>query len=335
MSHNQRLHQFLRHANEVLDNATEPKELIEIVDESRKFNGNFRFNNRNYYLLFGALFTAFCGVGFFAYQTGEGLAIFGTLAILMGSFALFNQMRARNRRTDNLAERIFFRDLLFDNDLALAESIGRYNINNLQHRFTEFQRGNYSRSIELLIRGNFTGKKKTFSFHYLHFHYVNEREVTETDSEGRTRTRKVYDHFDRYGILAPFPYLKDLKIRQERKLIGLHKGTYQPASIDFNKNFHVWAKDEFSAAKFLKPATVHAIEKIPENFTKSALEFSDYGELLFIFDNDDLIQAQRRYDLTDPDAFLEEIAGITELPKLRQALEVIEELLAQSDNNFA
>ncbi len=334
-SHNKRLHQFLIYANEALNNAKEPQDLIEVVEKARQFNGKFRFKNRNFYLSFLGIFALFLTLLPISIDHDNGFGIFLSITLLMIAGMLFNRMRSRNRRTARLAQRIFYRDLLFDNQLEIAQSVGPYSIEALQQRFTEFDRGNYSRSIESLIQGKFTGEKRSFSYHYLHFHYVNRREITETDSQGRESTRVVYDHYDRYGLLLPFPYITAVKIQHQPKLLGLNKGTYQPASIDFNKQFHVWAKEEFQAARFLTPTTVQTIENIPQHFKKAALEFATDGELLFMFEDDDLISAKRQYDLNDPDAFLQEIAGITELPRLKDALKIIEILIAESDNNFA
>lgn len=255
----------------------------------------------------------------------------GSTAISMGVFVyLYKQKRA----VTDLAKIIYQKDALLDNNLRYKAP---FNSEEMRIRFREFDRGNYSREFRKVIGGKFIGDEHTFNYDYYHFHYVDKRVVVETstDSKGRvtTRTRTVYDRFDRYGLIVPFEFVQSMQIFSF-KLSRNYGSKFTTGSIAFDKKFKVRAVDEFTAAKFLKPAVVVAIQEVSEFLRKMNIEIDASGKMCVSFANNEMVLGNQRYDLSNPEAFYTELAGQTKLRLLERTLRFVHQMMKHSDSNF-
>lgn len=274
-------------------------------------NGSLRrFLQENSWLFFAGLISAAISVGVFVY--------------------LYKQKSA----VSALANIIYQKDAFLDNSLRYKAP---FNSEEMRIRFREFDRGNHSREFKEVISGEFEGDEHTFSYDYYRFHYVDKRVVVETstDSKGRvtTRTRTVYDRYDRFGLIIPFEFVQSLQIFSFA-LSRSYDSKFTTGSIAFDKKFKVRAVDEFTAAKFLKPAVVVAIQDVSEFLRKMNIEIDASGKMCVSFANSEMVLGNQRYDLSNPEDFYIELAGQTKLRLLERALRFVHQMMKHSDSNF-
>ncbi len=336
--HNTNLKHFIDEANDAVSNASSPQDLLNVIEKAKQFNGNLKFDNRDYLAYAGGAILLFLIGIYIGPLVSSGFSIFLVALSIFAAIIIFVRFNARRKLLKDLSERIFYRDFLFDNNLEFSHSEA-FTLPALQARFSDFNHGNYSREIYQMIRGHFTDPeaaegKQTIEFHVYQFHYIDKRTVEERDSNGKKTTKTVYDHYDRYGIIIPFPAKSQLSIRRQKRVFGLHEGDYAPASLNFRKQYIVHTKDEHFAAKFLKPRVVEILETLPDEYSTLLLQTSSSAELLFSFNNRDLLKYQRNHSLAETDAFLEEVKGITKAPKLERTLKILCHLIHENDNNF-
>lgn len=337
--HNRRLQQFITSADQKIAKATQPQDLLEIIEETRRFQGNFQFDQRDYLLYFGLDAALLIG-GFFLFkQSDEGFGLFLIiLSLFLATHLLFRYCKRRNH-VDRLSAHIYQRDLLFDNQLTIINT-ATLTPAALASRFSDFQRGNYSRKIETLLEGQYQAPL-SFTYRYYHFHYIDKREERSTDHQGKTTTTTHFDHHDRYGLIIDLRAIKTLtfhplvKITHSSVLWGFNKGDYAPASLKFRKNFKLQTQDPMQAAKFLTPVMVETLELMLDKFQNIVLEINSHQELLLSFSNPELLSANRQYSLLEIDLFLQEISQITPLPNLVYTLNIIDKILQEMDHNFS
>jgi hypothetical protein len=256
--------------------------------------------------------------------------ISGGAALIGVVFAILIFMR-RNK-ISGLSDALYKRDVYLDNAWQSVNYQGERLAAQLGQQFSEFKRGNHLREISWLVKGDFQGLEHQFEYHAYTFHYVDRRQVTSTDSKGRTRTRTVYDHYYRHGLYLPFGFVQDLGIYSSW-FGSLFSGSYKPASVEFNRQFKVKADNELAAAKFFKPAVVIEIEDMGKDLADMNLEFSSSGQLCVSY-GQNICSWKRRYGLDDPEQFLREIEDDQTLTRLNNILKRIHTLMRHSDNNF-
>lgn len=334
--HDQKLTALLQQISHEIEAAQSKDDLIAAIGQVKDFGAPLKFKHSRYKLL-----ALICGLiaavtGLFAdeifAQWHHSTTPF-TIFFALCTAGLLFYMRRKSASVHSLAKRLYLRALLFDNhlreltsDLPLLES-------RLFADYFEFRRGNYSRKITEGYEGHYQGETHTFDYAFYHFHYVDQRTETETDSKGNTKTRTVYDHYDRYGIALDFRLARQLAITG--KAIGGFKGErYKPSSNRFNRLFKVVAGDEMAAARFLQPAVVLACEEVATHFKALNLEFNDTAGLCMSFDNNKVVSGEPQYDFNSPDGFMREVGEVNLLPELRAALDFIHTLMVFSDNNF-
>lgn len=334
--HDQRLSALLQQVAKDIEAASSKQELIAVIQRVKDFGGPLKFNHGRHKVL--ALTTGLIAV-LTAVFSDDIIYRWGLpaipIAMITGfcTLALVVWMWRKSARIRTSAERLYLRALLFDNQLRELTDDLPWLEKQLFADYFEFRRGNYSRKISAAYAGHYQGETHEFAYHFYHFHYVDEREVSETDSKGNTKTRKVYDHYDRFGIALPFRFIRQLAI--SRKAISGFKGErYKPSSNQFNRLFKVIAESEMTAARFLKPAVVLACEQAANDFKALNLEFNQQAGLCMSFDNKKVISGEQRYDFTSPEAFMAEIAQTTPLAELQRAEAFIHTLMVYSDNNF-
>lgn len=334
--HDQKLTALLQQISQKIEAAQSKDDLIAAISQVKAFDGPLKFKHSRYKLL--ALICALIAAvtGFFAdeiYLQWLHSATPFTIFFALCTVGLLFYMRRKSASVHSLAKRLYLRALLFDNHLRELTSELPLLESRLFTQYFEFRRGNYSRKITAGYEGNYQGKTHTFDYAFYHFHYVDQRTETETDSKGNTKTRTVYDHYDRYGIALDFRLARQLAITS--KAIGGFKGErYKPSSNRFNRLFKVVAGDEMTAARFLKPAVVLACEEAADHFKALNLEFSGDAGLCMSFDNNKVVSGEPQYDFNSSDGFIREVGEENLLPELHTALDFIHTLMVFSDNNF-
>lgn len=330
--HNQRLSKFINNAQLTILEAKTSQDLLDLIDEARSFNGNFQYNNRDILIylgidliimLFSYLMLQLFNHGFW------GITLIITVIALIPIIGLYF---SRRKSISGLADDIFWKDLYIDNNLSFSDDY-RYEISALKNRYQDFRRGNYSQSIEQLLSSFYLHEEESFNFHYYHFHYVDERIVEKTDSDGKKTIEKKYDHYDRYGVILPYEVVKNVSIIHNPKMVGHNTSDYEPSSLNFRKLFKVKTQDTFQASKLLTPSIVEFFESLPQEFKDIVIEFKE-NEFLLSFTDQDVISAKREYDFNNLDLFFQEIQKINELPKLLKLHNICNYFIRSTQNSF-
>ncbi len=339
IAHNRRLKQFIQHIHQALQEAKTPKALIAVVEEAKSFEGNLAFDQRDFYLYFTLDALLLIGSALFYHHTGEGFALFLTFLSLFIALILGQRFLARRKLLDNLSRQIFYQDFLFDNQLS-HDSSEYYQLPALLKRLSDFDRGNHSRELRECLAGYYQGERLTFNYHYYHLHYVDKRTVEKRGNDGEMNQETVLEHFDRYGLIIDLNTISTLTtiapilIAANRRLIGLNKGDYAPASLNFRKALIVYSQNPQQAARFLTPITVEKLEYFAKQYQKIVLEVNQEQALCFSFDDDDLLKVPQQYDLSTPAQFIAELSGKSVALKLERTLKDLETILCENDHNF-
>lgn len=316
------------------------QELDAVIYELKSFPGSYQLNTKAYWIIFTVLLLVTGLLGYwdwsqrqyFQQSTWIIIATGGALTLLSGITAYYpHHLMAK------VSHALLQRDGLLDNNLMPVTFNGKATARQFQQRFSEFHRGNYSREIQELFKGSYQGDEYSFEYRYYHFHYVDERIVTDTytDSNGRvrTRTRREYDHYDRYGLILPFGLLRNFAVIGF-SLPGAGKATYKPASNRFNKVFKVVAASEIEAAKAMKPTVVIAFEELSNVLSKVNFEVNDAADLCLSFADKDLIATPNKVKISEFEAFIEALEGEQEFEKLKAALSHVHYVMTKLDSNF-
>ncbi len=329
-THNSRLKQLLADLNRQTGEATTVQQLLDITGQAIRFGAPLTYQNQLQYTLAG-LFT-FAGVAWLLFQYHYYLLIkpsgwigFAACIAVAVGFIIF--VWHRDSSISRLSDDIFSKNVLFDNHIKLLP--GKEQAGYLLQAFMEFQRGNHNREIQHLYQGYAENEHSRFNYYFYHFHYVNKRTVTYTESNGkggtRIRTKTVYDHYDRYGIWVP-------QFKSDALMVYSHAPDkkldtrYRPASNRFNKHYRVQAREEMDAARIMKPAVVTAFEDLYSLLKRPNVEIQPTAGLCLSFGDAKLLQVKRQYSLLQPELFQQEIAAHTPLDKLRQTLHFIDHL---------
>ena len=120
IQHNRLLHQFIDEAEVALETAQSPEALLAVIESANALEGDLHFQPQDYglyALLDGLLLIS----GLILFQkTAEGFPLFMMALALFIGVILFVRFRKRARKMGNLSEKIFFKDLLFDNQLSIV-----------------------------------------------------------------------------------------------------------------------------------------------------------------------------------------------------------------------
>jgi len=257
-----------------------------------------------------------------------------TLGMLIICASLWIWQGKRLYWREPVSDRIQLLDSLFNNNQKPVKVSKSGKAQELGNKFREFNRGNHQREIEALYQGSYKGKVHQFDFQLYHFHFVDKRTETYTDSAGNTKTRTSYRHYNRHGLLVRFPFARSVSLDGDRR-IKFDGVPYSSASNEFNRRFKVQAQEEIQAARLLSPAVVEQLCNIGDSYLSPVIEINAEGEMCIAFDNDDLLKQKCQYGLDKPEAFANEIAGHAKLDKLDSLLEVVHNLMRLNDNNFA
>ena len=254
------------------------------------------------------------------------------LLVVSGGIIGWRSYRRKHWRRP-LSERISLLDILFNNGLKALPFKRKEKAKELGQQFKEFIRGNDLREIQHLYQGHYEGGLHSFDYRLYRFHYVVRRTETYTDSKGNTRTRVVRNSYYRHGLLLRFPFARGLSL-EGGSGISFSGEEYTTASNEFNRLFSVRADKEIAAARFLSPAVIEAMLAMASEYSRPVLEINVRGDLCFAFNNDDMLEYKRHYNLENPVEFASEIAKHDELKKLDGLLFQMHNLMRLTDNNF-
>ncbi len=336
-NHNRALKKALQDIETSVAQAQNDADLVAAINLLKGFPTPVKFDNRPAHILsIPLLIISLCAI-YFGSQDPE-IEIMLIVGSIVGTITLISYLWvifSRRMSLTDLSDTIQAKTILFDNNLQDVPTGAKLAAKRLGNSFNDFQRGNHLREIKRTLKGHYDGQEHSFDYRHYHFHYVNKRlETYTTTVNGKTqvRTRTVYDHFDRFSLIIPFKFARDIAIVQDR---NKHRGIFwETASIDFNKKFGVYAKTEEIAAKFLSPKIIIEIQKLEAFHSNLNLEFNQKGDLCLSFSNGDILRAIRHHGLDEPTAFIEEIKGHTQLGKLDTTLNIVHTLMKYSDNNF-
>lgn len=309
-------------------------ELLQLLDKLALLPQPIRFHYKQRWYLCSAGLLISLMVAVFTYQLQADTLLY-YVAAAMASISLIPLLIAWHHihQLNLFTKQLYWKNALLDNQLTLLKKADWPPTSQWLQQFAEFKRGNYKREFKQLIQGQFTGAEHSFTYHYWHFHYVNRRTETSTNSKGQVTTRVVYDHFDRYGLIIPFAYCRNLFITAFAAE-GIRGDRYTSDSGRFNKIFQVRAADTMQAARFLKPAIIIALEEQAAALKQLNLAFSEQGELCISFADKDVLDSKPACGLDQLTLFRQSIEQPTALPKLQQLLNTVHQLLRHSDSNF-
>ncbi|MDR2869620.1 MAG: DUF3137 domain-containing protein [Deferribacteraceae bacterium] len=244
------------------------------------------------------------------------LIAFSVLALIPLIVAIF-----RSSRLQDLEQELFLRDAIYDNGM---QPVDPPSMAELDRRYGEFVRGNYTREIEYYVQGYSEKEEHNLSYSVYKFHYVV-----------RTKQKKgySYSHYYRYGVILD-NFTTDSLLIMSSSVPAFYPTKWTTESIDFNKRFKVYAKDELSAAKFLKPAVILKIEEFAKRFPKANIEIDADARLCVSFDTIDLLDLKLPHRLADAKAFSDSTKGHTIFSSLQEVLDFLYLLMVQTDSNF-
>lgn len=324
---NQLLNAFIAKADTQIELAESPQDLIYILEEAKKIKGLNRFNAFDYLLYFIVTIGALVTSAYFFWLTNENFLLFLIVLSLSVLIILGIRFRARNRRLQVLSQKIYCRDLLFDNQLTQLKSHQNFTITSLKSRFSEFSLGNHTAEIKSLIQGEYQKSTDPFTYHCYHFFYTIEKFSKSKDYKNAADMvgKPIYQQQHRYGIIIPFNAPATLTITELKLPLELRQEQYQDKTLpaQFRKRFSLHTTDPLFAKKFLNPIVISLIDSLTESFNHINLEVKNGKELLFSFTNRDLLTSNQQYSLADIEAFLVEIRGISKAPKLEHALSTL------------
>ncbi|RKS84446.1 hypothetical protein DES39_2120 [Orbus hercynius] len=331
IKHNQLLDSLYKQLNADLETARTSNDLYVLVEKANAFGKPIKYNNQ----LVIAIITLVLISGILLFIFGQNLGWFKLLLIMhiaILAFAL-SRLSKHNQTFRQLSKRICLRKALYDNQLVEVEFEPYQMTRDLQQRFVDFNRGNDTQELQKLYKGTYQGVEHQFDYYYYRFHYVERREESSKDSNGRTVSETKYTHYYRYGVFLDFPYVADLALGKPG--LFFKRGIYRPASNQFNHLYGVYGHSELAAAKFLKPAIVKAFEAIHPLFSDIFFQFNPQHELCVSFSDNNTLNHTLKHSLEQPERFITELKQPITLPRLNIVLEHIECLMKYSDNNFS
>jgi hypothetical protein len=353
-THNGRLLGMIELATATAEAATSKEGLLKAVQIVRSFKGPLQFDQTKPkaaaivlgVLALAAIAFAFWGppeakawlaqsTGFSHQLVQVGLAVFFSTSTL----ACFAFMGGRASLLPNLSEDIARRSSRFTAGLGAVPMGNEKLLTRLLKEFGDYSRGNHSRDITLALTASYAGETHNLTYTYCQLHYVNKRVVTERVSDGRggfrTKTRTVYDHFDRFSLVVDFPWVKGVSLRANSQTAVDFEHSFETSSSDFNRAFVLTGTSTMGCVKFAKPVTVLHLLRMREQLDGLNLEFSLGGRLCLSFETSTLLDFDMTCDLASPDDFYRLIDAGVRLPHLTQVLAMAHRLAEQHDDNFS
>ncbi|MDR2869483.1 MAG: DUF3137 domain-containing protein [Deferribacteraceae bacterium] len=217
-------------------------------------------------------------------------------------------------------------DAMLDNQLFYTAAPS---LQELDSRYSEFARGERKREIEYYVQGYTKSKLR---------YYVYQFRYEQTH---KAQYKTLYSNRYRNGLILEGFTASDIQILASDQHASLkYTGVNYPISwstesIKFNKHFKIYAADEMSVAKFLKPAVILAIEKFSKRFNKVNIEVDSKMRVCISFEMKDLLKVKASRRLRDLQSIKDSLKGKAALPLLDEVLSFAETLMSYTNNNFA
>ncbi|MCS8413216.1 hypothetical protein N0754_18100 [Pseudomonas aeruginosa] len=354
MSPNRRLNDFLKALEGKIGRANALRELVECCKVAGRYPGTLQFDNTvpGWSALFCGLLT-FGLMAIVFYADGQYLAPIAKVlnldlrdaqfaavvsAVIVAGIGIgcLGVMASRNHQVYELADAISFKAALAHNGLTSDQSPREMTLDRLSQSFGDYARGNYSREIRAAYTGHFARDGIRLDFSYYQLHYVNRRVEVSTDSKGKTTTRTVYDHYDRYSLVIPFKWVREVSLRSDSQDVIDRDFEYRTNHPHFESQFHLSASSQLKAAKFAKPTVVLILDELGRSLNRVNLEFDANGLLCISFSDSDLLDYEKpAASLLQPAELAQAISEDMAMPKLRALLGRVQSLSNATDNNFA
>ncbi|QBF82021.1 hypothetical protein EXU30_04390 [Shewanella maritima] len=268
------------------------------------------------------------GYSFSYYQQTHWLAFALLFSVIIGCVITLTIRHKRIKSTSKL-----LRDETIKHLYNMTECDGIF-LAQAQSKFVDFQRGNHSRNIEWGKEIDFHTQAGVIRASVIHHHYVDQRQetYTETDSKGntQTRTRTVYDHYHREGVIFPPINKCHSLVMSELRAKKHWPEKFMPASREFEKRFNVQTASEFEAAKFLEPVVVVACEALGKQLPQLTIEFAADGSLLINQNEANLLNPKMDHDITSPRAFKNELLNDTSLDTVNRIFGFVNKIIHHS-----
>ncbi|WP_394129052.1 hypothetical protein [Shewanella maritima] len=311
---NSALNIFIKQLNEKVTNSENIEAVKESLDEVINFPHQIKFNNMGLILTWIGAILFGCGYVYFKFQQYRPQFDTPDFVILGICFVTFltalGFISSRKEKIKKLST-------LFRNEtlkhLYRLEDCDKSFLAEADNKYADFQRGNHSRAVEWGKDIDFNSPTGLLRASIIHHHYVDKRVETYTDSKGKTKTRTVYDHYHREGVIFPPINKTNCLVISTIRTSNRWGDSYMPASKEFERLFYVQADSEFTAAKFLEPSVVIACEEAAKQIDKLTIEFAQDGSLLINQNNANLLNPAMDFDITEPEKFKHELLNDTSL----------------------
>lgn len=333
---NQALAKFIKKLTVSVSHSESIDVVKDCLNQAIAYPHQLKFNNNRLYL--GGLISLLTGIGYWLYLagqskqgafTGTDLFVFGLCAIGV-IIAIFKLIRRKNSlsKLSNL-----LRDETLKHLYNMTDCDANY-LNAMTHKFVDFQRGNYSQRLEWGKEIDFHSDLGLIRASVVYHHYVDKRTETYQVSDGkggtRTRTRTVYDHYYRQGVIFPIINSTSHLVISQSRLTKKWQQNFMPASREFEKRFRVQAESEFNAAKFLEPVVVIACEQLASKLNDLTIEFAYDGSLLINQKHTNLLKPAMDYDISQPEKFKQELLNETSLSTVNSIFGFVNQIIKHS-----
>jgi hypothetical protein len=329
---NKKLNQLLRTLDQKIDRAKTLDDILSAIDLIRQHPGPLKYDHTVGFIFLAIGIIAFAAAFTLSASNATNapflIGAAGLIAAIISLIIIWKRSFSLDKRESRINELCSW----FSNGLTVAGS----DIHHLSSLFRDYDRGNYSRDLPRSLSGYHPGGGG-FSYQYHHLHYVDRIEtmVTTTDAKGNTTTHVVvdYNHYHRFSMVIPATAetdsIRNLSVTTNPTSGMVHSCRWDTSLEDFNRAFTLSGKTEMSCVKFARPPMVLHLLTVREHFRDLNLEYASDGSLCISFANNDLLSfTTPSTDIRQADAYYQEIAAGIALPRLQDALLLIERIIS-------
>lgn len=261
----------------------------------------------------------------FTQMENTALALFITALTLAGLFSWASLVLKERKTLITTSKKAYVLDAICDRGMTISLPP---RLDEIGYEFGELRQGNYKRELVIWAEGELPMPESPIRYQFFRLSFTDK--VEKKDSRGRTYTR--YYHYERDGLIFPLDSVEALHIKST-DITPAYYHPYRSESISFNSKFLVYDLDQRTAAKFLKPSVLLAIESLSKHYKDINIEISEKGRLCISFPAETII-GQPTFDLSKPALFYRELQYHNKTSGLEKVVECYKELVRHSDNNF-
>lgn len=335
---NKALTQFIKKLQAKVSDSESIAVVTECLDNAIAYPHQLKYRNTQLYL--GILAAIIASIGYWFHLETQGqlyrythsdFVIFALclLSLLVSIFTVFKRQKSLKDLSNLLRDEAL-------KHLYNMTDCGATFLNNAEHKFVDFKRGNYSQNVEWGKEIDFNSELGLIRASVVYHHYVDRRTENYQESDGkggsRTRTRTVYDHYYRQGVIFPAINNTSHLVMSKSKLPKHWQQHFMPASREFEKKFYLQTNSEFNAAKFLEPVVVVACEQLAHKLDDLTIEFAYDGSVLINQKNTHLLNPPMDYDISSPTKFKQELLNETSLFTVNRIFGFVNQIIKHSAN---